>query len=226
MFYEGDRVTTYDTIEYSMDFYIDTSSSLIAYLVDDNSDISLYFQVTNYNAYAYDDEGLTLLSNLNSSTWYNLDTIVDFTDETVYWYIDDVYITSTGFYDVDVEGFSELSLTYLDYEGIYKIDNVLVEYGDLNPNVTVEEPEVEYTYNPSRFCAINWTAETGDRFKEEFCEERGFSTDYPAIGLCVPRACLQDTGLAIVDWATSNIFTTIIIVVAFILIAPLLIRRR
>ena len=227
MYNKGDRVTIYDTVGYKLDFYLNTTLSLYSYLLDSNADISAYFQVTNYNAYAYDDEGLTLLlANLNSSTWYNIYAILDFSQQTVAWYIDDEFITTKNFYDQEVEGFSEIAIGWNDVDGIYQIDNVLVEYGDLNPNATEEEPDIEYTYNPSRFCAINWTAEAGDRFKEEFCEERGFSTDYPAIGLCVPRACIQDMGLAIVDWATSNIFTTIIIVVAFILIAPLLIRRR
>lgn len=226
MFYEGDRKTIYDDIQVTLDFWINNPTAFYVHLQDgDTNKNSMVFQVSNYVAFGLDYGGLINMGAISSSTWYELNATIDFDAQKVYYFIDDDYKGETDFYDLDVEGFSELKITF-DEDGEYRVDNVKVLYGGVDPNATEPEEEVDYVYNPDRFCAINWTADAGERFKEEFCEERGFSVEYPAIGLCVPRACLQDVGLMTVDWATDNIFTTIIIVTAFILIAPLLIALR
>ena len=225
----GDRITTNEYLTFDVEFdvwvnWADGSGVSQVFLID-NQDFkySMNFAIDNYVARAFDYGGAIILGTLTPSTWHTVLANVDLESDTIVWWLDGDLKGSTGFYDSgEIDAFNELNIYVSDVKGVVKYDDVKVIFKESNPNATTTN-QTTYVYNPNLFCAINWTAQTGDRFDEANCEARGFSTDYPLIGLCVPRACLQDLGSVTISWATSNIFTTIIIVTAFILIAPLIV---
>jgi len=227
----GDRVSTnqYYSVDVEFDLnldWTDGSGTVQMFLADTGSTTKylMNFAVQNYLAKAFGYTSTINIGTMTQNTWHTFKANVDMENSLITWYMDETPSGTIEFYDSgEITGFDKLILYWSDEDGIIKLDNVKISYADANPNATFETETSEYVYNPNLFCAINWTGQTGDRFSEQNCIDRGFSVEYPLLSLCVPRACLQDVGLSMIDWATSNIFQTIIIVTAFILIAPLIV---
>lgn len=228
------KSSEYDTFQIEYDFtsydlsrvYFSVLDSLINKYI-----IYMYFE--SNNLYTVTPSTTMSLGNFSPSTSNHIKLYVDFRNQQVTYTLNGNVATSQtlSFYDIDIQDSSYYYFTPVDFNnGDLGVDNFQVQYGNINPNppnVTYEA--VHYIYNPEFFCSINWSGVAGHRFSIQNCAERGFSTTYPLESLCIPRACIQDLGSLTINWATSNIFQTIIIVVAFILLAPLLItliRKR
>ena len=227
------RSEEYGTFTIDFDFYLNDSSRVVFSVLDeDYAKYSLYAYFENYNLYTVDYAVPTLVNHgsFTPNTWHTFRAIVDFANDEIEIIIDASTNTSKTiqFFDTDVESASGYYFTLVQFnQADISIDDFLVSYGDPNPVFTgFEEEDVEYVYDSSLFCAINWSTNGTDRFVEQNCVDRGYNTGYPLISLCVPRACLSDVGSLLFSSATRNIFYTMVIVVIFILIAPLIFRRR
>jgi hypothetical protein len=217
----------YEDFEIEFRIRLNNYHSVNFYVLDEELDqysISLVFD--NFNAIVYDPSGTTIKS-LTPETWYKFEIEVDLATDTILWYVDDTLEHSGNFFDgaTDSQRLSRFSWSspLTDFD----LDYFRITYGTQQANYTAPEEEITYVYNPDLFCAINWTTNVSlDRFDESYCTMRGYNTNYPLLSLCIPRACLSDISNAVFNSATTNIFITIVIVTAFILIAPLLIKAR
>lgn len=217
----------YDNFEVEFDFKLTDTSTVQFDILNDDLDQYLAFVLfKNFNIEVY-SPGKTTIDTVGQDEWHNLRMLVDLENDQISWYIDDDFKLQSGFFDGTATSARNFRVIWSSVLADFDIDDFQITYGTLNPNATVpEEEEVDYVYNPELFCAINWTGETGERFVEQNCIDRGYSVEYPLIALCNIRACISDTKSVFVNFATDNILETIIIVTAFILIAPLLMKLR
>jgi len=212
------------SFETKFDLRLNTNDIYDLRIYDDNIDkLNLYLWANNYNLVAFKSGGSLTLGTLTPNTWYNIKAVVNYNTSYVYYYIDNILVGTINLYDSDVTSARKWIMGWQDVDASFDVDNFQVNIlAGAVSNVTVT-PTVDYVYNGDLFCAINWTNPNTDKFSVQNCADRGFPTEYPLLSLCIPRACIQDIGLSAMDWATSNIFRTIIIVTAFILLAPLLV---
>lgn len=223
--------TIYETMyeDYEIEFKIRLShhSTVQFDVLDEELDqYSVFLIFSNYNAIVYDPSQTTIKA-MTPDQWYVYKMQVDLVSDTILWYVDDELVHSGYFYDGATDSQRRFSIGWSSILADFDIDYFSISYGTLQANATLPEEEVAYEFTTDLFCAINWTTNvTEDRFKEEYCTMRGYNTAYPLLSLCVPRACISDIAQYTFQTATSNIFITIVIVTAFILIAPLLIRKR
>lgn len=231
--YEIDKTTTNSikssqVISYEIKFDVrmkTTDTMLFIGYNDELNKNTMYLAISNYNLVAYKQTGSLSMGSVTPNTWTNIKASVNYQDYKVYYYKDDVLIGTIDLYESGVTSSRKFQFFWSDTDMEFDVDNFrinVVQYSENYTNIT-ETPTIDYTYNPDLFCAINWTNPNTDKFTPSNCDARGFSTQYPLVGLCIPRACIQDVGLMMLNWATANIFRTIIIVTAFILIAPLLV---
>lgn len=220
---KSSQIASYQT---EFDLKIKTSDVLNFQIYNDEiNKNALILQVNNYNLVAYKDTGSLTLGSLTPNTWYNIRAVVNYGTNQIYYYLDDVFVGTIDIYESGVTSSRKWIFAWSNTNIQFDIDNFalnIVNYSANYTNVTVAPP-INYVYNGNLFCAINWTSNSTRKFSMDNCAERGFPTAYPLYSLCLPRACIQDVGLLTLTWVTSNIFRTIIIVTAFILIAPLLV---
>ena len=213
----------YNNFEVEFDFYLSHYSNVqFDILNNELNKYSAFVIFNNYNIEVYDPTKTTIAS-VGQNEWHNLKMNIDLLNDKIDWYLDGNFKYTGDFFDGATDSQRRFTIGWSSTLTDFDIDNFKITYGTLNANATVPEEEVEYTYNPDLFCAVNWTGETGHRFVLQNCIDRGYNVVYPLIGLCVPRACIHDFKYKLVEYATTNIFETIIVVTAFILIAPLLV---
>jgi hypothetical protein len=226
--YSGGTIyqSMYESFEVEFKIRVSHHSNIQFDILDEELDqYSAFLIISNYEAKVYDPSSTTI-KTLTPDQWYEFKIEVDMVTDTIDWYVDDTLEYTGSFYDGATTSQRKFSLFWSSVLSDFDMDYFRITYGDLQENATLPTEEVTYTYDPSMFCAINWTTNISeDRWKPEYCEMRGYPTDQ-RISLCLPRACISDVGNALFNWATSNIFMTIIVVTAFILIAPLLIAGR
>jgi hypothetical protein len=194
------------------------------------SEYSAFLLFNNYDMVVYDPAQNTL-ANLSADTEYNVKMAVDLANDQITWYLDDTPLYTGNFFDGGSTDQRLFSVRWSSVLADFDIDDFQITLGNLSANATLPEVEVEYTYNPDLFCAINWTSNvTGNRFVLQNCIDRGYNVEGNLVGLCPVRACLSDTASALFSSITGNLFTAIIVAIVIILIAPLLIgfakRRR
>ena len=222
----------YDTFTTSFNFIIKDSSQVEFFLLD--SDINNFITIifwNNFNLYALTNSNpsVLFLGNFTQDTEHLLEMTINFRQKEVTIRMDsnDLNNKIVNFYDNPADNFGYASFTLNSpLSNDIRIDDFTISYGDANPEDEGEPitTQVSYTYNPALFCAINWTSNDSlNRFIPQNCVDRGYSIHPNLLGLCVPRACFQDTTSAIFQWAMSNIFVTIILVIGFILVAPIFI---
>lgn len=230
----AEQYNTY-TIDFDFTAMTDERVSFVAF--DDNIDLVMvyvYWENEIMKVYQVGNPSTLTITNYTNGVQHHVEMVVDFNNQEVTYTIDDDYDNSitANFFDsgIDIETAGYFYFTPVDFnDGYLKVDNFMIYYGNPNPDFDGElptSPADEYQFTTSMFCAINWSATNTSRFSEEHCQDRGYNTNYPLLSLCIPRACISDT----ISWtfmkATDNIFVTIVIVTAFILIAPLLIAGR
>ena len=215
--------------DYEIEFKIrlsDDSNVQFDVLDNDLDQYSAFLVFSNYNAVVYDPSSTTIMS-MTPGDWYVFRIYIDLSLDAINWYVDDDLKYTGDFYDGATDSQRRFQIRWAGSQSDFDIDYFTINYGTLQANATVPVEQVDYVYDPNLFCAINWsTNSTTDRFKTEYCTARGYNTNYPLLSLCIPRACMADIGSFTFNWATQNIFKTIILVTAFILIAPLLVAMR
>lgn len=211
----------------------------------DNSDTTSYFQIydsniyymvlnlqfTGTSLYVTDDVSPTYeyIGSYNQGQTYHLKATINYNANTIIWdfsgnnatvetEISNNQVEDAGYFSFDWVTASLLNLT---------LDNFSINYGIIQTeNVTEEEEEIGMNMsNPTylttgNFCGINWTQK---RFIEQDCIDRNYNYPSGLEQVCMIRACVSDTFTWLYYRALQNIFKTLIIVVAILLIAPLFI---
>lgn len=223
--------TIYESETYVFDVEFDfnlTSSTIWQFNILDNSLGNYLALITfeNYIVRAYDNTPPTIntLGNVSPNTIHTLKLIVDLNNDEIDYYFDGGYITTGEFYDGNTDSARRFSVAWNGLTNDFNIDNFEITLLTANPSPTEPVEEVDYTYNPNFFCAINWTSNSSHKFSEQNCADRGFATTSPGVSLCMPRACLQDVGQILIGSVLRNILLTIIIILAIIILAPLVIK--
>lgn len=220
----------YNNYELSFDFTINNTETYIFNIVNEiYSKYSLYMQWDNYQLIAYDNIAPTQnnLGTFNQGQKYNFKSLIDYENQKIAYYIDDIYVTQSDFFDDDVQDSFQFQLYWITNNEDISIDNFIITSGEINSVYTNTTPTtiVDYVYNPEIFGAINWSSGTG-KFDKQNCIDRGYPMNDSRAGLCLPKAFISDTVSWIYYTAIENILITIIIVLVLILLIPLIIAGR
>lgn len=222
----------YATFEVEFDF-MDNSGTYSYFQIYDSSiyHLSLNLQFTGSSIYAYDDVPPfnEFIGTYNQGETYHLKATVNFNAQTITWDfsgnnatvqtdIADNQVEDAGYFSFDWVTASALNLT---------LDNFTISHG-INQTLNISDDEYEIGLNDTsptylttgHFCGINWTQK---RFIEQDCIDRGYNYPEGLEQVCMMRACVSDTFTWMYYRALQNIFKTLIIVVALLLVAPLFI---
>lgn len=228
---------------FSVDFKFNQTSTQTIYYYFYNNDYSKVLNVFSVSSGAVFENG-NLFSNMTPGAQHEINMVYDFPSQSVSYTLDGIYLLNDSFFDTGITSFKRVYSTWSNtFNNKFTMDDFHITnlLNSSNPNNQTNSgtsnTNAGYQYDPNFFCAINWNNTevynqsnvATHKFSVQNCRDRGYNTNANLIGLCIPRACIQDFGLAMVSWAQSNIFTTIIVVVVFILLAPLLVvllKRR
>lgn len=224
-FYHDDTILESQTTSFEVEFDFtlnDDHTMQFDILNDDLNQYVVYVLFQNFVITAYDQTYpfTNVIGSVSSGAEHNFRVFVDFQADTAYYYLDDVLVSSSEFYDGPADSAKKFTFSWSSGLMDFDIDNYQVNLLSSNPNATVTAPEVDYVFDSELFCAVNWSSPVSslDKFTQQNCEDRGYSDNF--LFLCIPRACASDTISLVFMWATDNILVTIVVAMAFIIGIP------
>lgn len=226
------RATEYDNFTMSFDFINNDYRSVYLYLRQTSgAKLISYIYFNSNEAHVVDQTVPTneLLCTYSDNETVHVSILCDLQEEECLWTCKSNTETM-DFYDIGVTYFGYLLVEWDNYNNVdFFLDNVSIDLGSTYTDEVSEEVNVTEGVSyltTGNFCAIDWEAH---EFVEEECDDRGYSTINELTQMCLIRACISDTFTYIYTKARLNVFKTIIIILAIILLAPLVImigRRK